>query len=104
MSILLSCKDIELKAGYQTLITSFQLDVFQSESIVLTGSNGCGKTSLLKVFSNISKPHKGNVTINENVCSLYLSHIPSLLMDHSVQWNLEFYCEAYQKNLMQMNI
>ncbi len=106
MSCYLSCENIELRAGYHTLISSFFLLVKSSESIAITGSNGCGKTSLLRVLAGISKPHSGKVfilneqlwpsneIIHENY-SLFLSNIPSILLDHSVLWNLEFYTHTY---------
>ena len=106
MSCYLSCENIELKAGYQTLISAFSLNVQPSQSIAITGSNGCGKTSLLKVLAGLSRPHSGKISVlNEQLWptnetlhehySVYLSNIPSLLLDQSVLWNLEFYTQAY---------
>lgn len=106
MSCYLSCENIELRAGYHTLISSFSLVVKPSQSIAIIGSNGCGKTSLLRTLAGLSRPHSGKVMImNEQLWptnkaiheyySVFLSHIPSLLLDHSVLWNLEFYTQTY---------
>ncbi|KAB8030621.1 ABC transporter ATP-binding protein [Fluviispira multicolorata] len=106
MSCYLLCENIELKAGYNTLISSFSLKLYSKESIALIGPNGSGKTSLLRVLAGISRPYKGKIFVMEEELwpinnirnehySVFLTNIPSLLMDHCVLWNLEFYTESY---------
>ena len=62
-SCYLSCENIELRAGYTTLISSFSLKIQAQESFALIGANGSGKTSLLRVLAGISRPHKGSVSV-----------------------------------------
>ena len=106
MSCYLSCENIELKVGYHTLISQFSLNIKSSSTLAITGSNGTGKTTLLRVLAGISKPHSGKVTIMEEQISpinnskhehlsVYLSNIPSLLLDHCVLWNLEFFSNSF---------
>ena len=106
MSCYLSCENIELKVGYHTLVSRFSLSVKSAQSVAITGSNGSGKTTLLRVLAGLSKPHSGKVTVmseqispnnetqHEHYC-IFLSNIPSLLLDHCVLWNLEFFTNSY---------
>ncbi|KAB8039216.1 ATP-binding cassette domain-containing protein [Silvanigrella paludirubra] len=106
MSCYLSCENIELKVGFHTLITNFSLILKPSQSIAITGSNGTGKTTLLRVLAGISKPHNGKVIAMEEQIypnnetkhehlSVFLSNIPSLLLDHCAIWNLEFFANSF---------
>lgn len=106
MPYYLLCENIEIKIGFQILITSFSLTVNPSESIALIGPNGSGKTSLLKVLAGLSKPNYGKIMIHNqelwpysNITHeqfvIFLSNIPSLFLDQSVIANLEFYTQAY---------
>lgn len=102
----LSCHNIEIKFSYETLISHVNLTLNPFEKIALVGVNGCGKTSLLRVLAGLAKPYSGQVycmeeqiwpqreTSNEHFC-LFLSNQPALLLEHSVLWNLEYYCRCF---------
>jgi lipopolysaccharide transport system ATP-binding protein len=42
----------------------------QGESLALVGSNGAGKTTILKLLANITKPSSGNITVDGNLSAL----------------------------------
>ncbi len=102
----LSCKDIEIKFGYESIIRNVNLSLNAFEKIALVGVNGCGKTSLLRVLAGLAKPYSGQVycreeqiwptsqSSSEHFC-LFLSSQPSLLLDHSVLWNIDYYTGCY---------
>ncbi|MCQ2398687.1 MAG: ATP-binding cassette domain-containing protein [Sphaerochaetaceae bacterium] len=52
-----------LCAGYdgKPVFCGFSLDVKRSEKILVTGANGCGKTTLLKTILGIIKPVHGTI-------------------------------------------
>ena len=103
---ILSCKNIEIKFGYETIVSSVNLSLNSSEKWALVGVNGCGKTSLLRILAGLAKPADGEVYCMQDQIwphrestkehySLFLSCQPSLLLDHSVLWNLEYYCRCF---------
>jgi ABC-2 type transport system ATP-binding protein len=102
----LSCTELNLKVGYKSLLSHFSLHLNAGQTIAITGPNGSGKTSLLKVFAGILRPHQGHVSLfgisiwpectkQTQRHSFFLSDAPSLLLDQSVLWNFEFYTQAY---------
>ncbi|OGH11887.1 MAG: hypothetical protein A2857_02180 [Candidatus Levybacteria bacterium RIFCSPHIGHO2_01_FULL_36_15] len=42
-----------------TVIDNFSLNVYEGEFVLITGPNGCGKTTLLKLIAGIIKSDKG---------------------------------------------
>lgn len=102
----LLCENIEIKFAYESLIKQVNIDLNMGEKIALVGANGTGKTSLLRVLAGLSKPSSGHVfcmqeqiwpkrlSSFEHHC-IFLNSQPSLLLDQSVLWNLDFYCSAF---------
>ena len=43
----------------RSLVQSLDLDVHQTDRIMIVGPSGCGKTSLLRMFSGLWKPSEG---------------------------------------------
>lgn len=51
-------------------IKDMSFQVYEGESVGLIGSNGSGKSTMLKAISGILKPYKGSVTVNGSVAPL----------------------------------
>ncbi len=57
--LLLRAENLGVKRGSQKIINDFNLDLKQGEIIVLSGENGCGKSTLIESFANLIVPEKG---------------------------------------------
>lgn len=50
--------------GSKTIVDNLTLEVKDNEILCLLGPNGCGKTTLLNMLSGLTKPDRGNITID----------------------------------------
>lgn len=60
----LTAHDLELWRGDRCLFRELNLSVQAGELLQVTGANGSGKTSLLRVLTGLSQPETGHVTWN----------------------------------------
>lgn len=62
-----------LTAGYgkKIIIKDFSLEVKTGDRIIIAGSNGCGKTTLLKCILGIVKPFSGSISFEKNESIAY---------------------------------
>ena len=60
---LLAIKDLHFAYKNNILLKGINLDINEGEIVGLIGSNGIGKTTLLKVIMGLNKPSKGTVEI-----------------------------------------
>jgi len=58
-SKLLSISNANLRLGDKLILDNFSLTVNKGERVAIIGSNGCGKTSLLRIFMNELKLDEG---------------------------------------------
>jgi zinc transport system ATP-binding protein len=63
----LEIKDLCVTLGGKPVLQDFNLSLSSGEPVVLYGSNGIGKTTLLKTILGLVKPVSGYVKIGENV-------------------------------------
>ncbi|MEO1573776.1 MAG: cytochrome c biogenesis heme-transporting ATPase CcmA, partial [Pseudomonadota bacterium] len=61
----LTATDLELWRGDRCLFTGLNLSVRAGELLQVTGANGSGKTSLLRVLTGLSVPETGEVLWND---------------------------------------
>jgi heme exporter protein A len=97
---LLEGLDLELWRGDRRLFTDVSLSVHEGELLHITGPNGCGKTSLLRVLCGMTLAETGTVTwrgqpVNRNRTDFhaemsYVGHRESLKADLSAFENLSF--------------
>jgi len=53
--------DLECVRGYQTLFSNLNFEVRSGQALQITGPNGCGKTSLLRILSGLTLAASGHV-------------------------------------------
>lgn len=70
---LVQAENISLKFGEKVLFTDVSFQIKPGDKIALTGKNGSGKTSLLKLLLNELEPDTGSLQLNPNVKIGYFS-------------------------------
>ena len=60
--IIISLRDISKRWDGKTALTDINFDVRQGDFIAITGPNGGGKTTLLRILLKLLKPTEGSVT------------------------------------------
>ncbi len=59
--ILLQAEDLELWRGERCLFRDLSIELPEETVLHVSGPNGCGKTSLLRVLCGLSEPEKGEI-------------------------------------------
>ena len=81
---LLSLSKATLSLGPKTLFRDLDLSINRGDRIGLIGPNGCGKSSLLKVLSNLAELDSGKVGLQRNISVGHLSQDLTDYQSHSL--------------------
>ena len=68
VTVLLECSALTVRRGRRTVLEGVDLDLRAGEAVHLTGPNGSGKTSLLRVLAGLAAPRDGRVR-RHGVCA-----------------------------------
>jgi heme exporter protein A len=101
---MLTINNITCKKGGRTLFKNLSFTIGDRCAVILRGSNGSGKTSLLNIMACLSPPHEGEILYaNENVtgkhwkeyCSIiqYVGHKNAIKPQLTVKENLKFWVD-----------
>ena len=71
-------RDINYIVGENEILSHVTMDVAENEKVALIGSNGAGKSSLLRVILQLITPTSGAVTVKENYAISYIPVDPQL--------------------------
>lgn len=90
---ILSCKNLSYTIGYKKIFKNISFEIFPSEFTLLTGENGSGKTSLLKLILQSTHKKEFSWNINSESVNLlsYLGHENGLYSSLSLRENLTFF-------------
>jgi len=94
----LSGRDISCTRGGRTVFTDVGFDVGSGEALAITGANGAGKSSLLRILAGLLPLAGGCIHYSENISELtlaeqahYLGHRDPFKPALSVRENLTFW-------------
>ena len=90
--------DLSCQRGYNELFSNLSFELSPGEILRISGVNGSGKTSLLRIIAGISSGESGNVTFNNNPAGsiayqsdiFYLGHLPALSPELHCKENLDY--------------
>ena len=90
--------DLSCQRGYNELFSNLSFELSPGEILRISGANGSGKTSLLRIIAGISSGESGNVNFNNNPAGsiayqsdiFYLGHLPALSPELHCKENLDY--------------
>ena len=59
--LLIRAENLVINRGSQRIINDLNLELIQGDIIVLSGENGCGKSTLIESLANLISPEKGSI-------------------------------------------
>ena len=86
---MLSASKITLERYFQPVFQPVSFDIEGGDLLLVTGANGCGKTTLIRVLAGILHPSEGELT-NRASGMAYVGHYLAIKDDLSVVENLRF--------------
>jgi phospholipid/cholesterol/gamma-HCH transport system ATP-binding protein len=60
---IMEIRGLAAKYGEKTVLKDIDLDIYQNEILIILGTSGCGKTTLLKHLINLYQPAAGSVRV-----------------------------------------
>lgn len=94
MRMLLSAKNIFFSYGKKEILKDISLDIKPSKLVLITGENGTGKTTLLKILAGLLSPQKGRVEAS-HASQLHMS-ADSLYGGLTVLENISLFQKLYK--------
>ena len=90
--------DLTCQRGYNKLFSNLSFELNSGEILKISGANGSGKTSLLKILAGLNSAESGKLSINNNNVGsydyqsdiFYLGHLPALSPELHCKENLDY--------------
>ena len=90
--------ELSCQKGYNALFYGLSFSLTSGDTLRISGANGSGKTSLLKILAGLSSAEYGSVSYNNNCAGsseyqkniFYLGHLPALSPELYCRENLAF--------------
>jgi heme exporter protein A len=86
---MLSISKLCFERYFERVFEPVSFDLAAGSLLLVTGSNGCGKTTLLRLLAGLLEPSEGEIHHQEQ--PLYAGHTPAIKDDLSVEENIRFW-------------
>jgi len=95
---MLKVTNLSCQRGYNQLFSNLNFNVNTGDILRITGTNGSGKTSLLKILAGLNAPEEGETTFNNHSVKsdeyqnevFYLGHLSAISAELTCIENLKF--------------
>lgn len=93
MTAVLDVRNLACQRGPRLLFEDVSFSLGRGEALVITGPNGTGKSSLLRILAGLLEEEAGEITHDDEM--LYLGHLDALKPQMSVMENLRFWVALF---------
>lgn len=76
--MLLELSDVSMKRGRRTVLNNVNLNIRRGDFVAVTGPNGGGKTTLMRLILGLLKPTAGNINRFQRIRTSYLPQKSSI--------------------------
>lgn len=101
---LLSLESVAKIYGHKLIFKNVSLKFHAGDAALLTGDNGTGKSTLLKVIAGLTAPSAGKISKKDNLRLAYLGHATFLYPGLTALENLSFWAKASGINASSDNL
>lgn len=84
----LSVENISKSFGDRTLFENISFGINKDQKIAFIAKNGSGKTTIMNIINGFDQPDTGNVTVRKDINMAFLSQVPNLQDDMTVEENI----------------